>query len=93
MKRTRLSKAEQDSWTAKKSCPFCKSMRHRVGSFDDDEPNAPAHRFGYKVVCNNCGAAGPIMPSRKEAKDAWDSENNVKLQDRSNLTFPIDADI
>ena len=63
-----------------KPCPFCKCHDRRVGI-------RRMGNKGYKVVCGNCGGAGPYvnikewhdnkMIAQGQAKEAWNRREGV----------------
>lgn len=51
---------------AKNACPFCRT--HAIVMIKSTPPAAKV----YQAECDNCGARGPIYPTKKEAVSGWE---------------------
>ena len=47
-----------------KRCPFCSNGNPRTVK--------KSTTFKWRVVCDDCGAEGPVAYTQQEAKDRWD---------------------
>jgi len=52
-----------------RECPFCK---FKTGYFIDSK--LPETSPGIQVICDECGARGPIYSTEKEALEGWNEE-------------------
>ena len=52
-----------------KPCPFCESASLRVASQDHDGRHG--EETLWWIECSECSSAGPALPSRYEATEAW----------------------
>lgn len=52
-----------------KPCPFCESANLRVASQDHDGRHG--EETLWWIECSECSSAGPALPSRYEATEAW----------------------
>ncbi len=62
-RRSSASKGEEKG--APLRCPFC-------GDAQIEKQSARSEKAkGYRILCVNCGASGPLQPSPREAFEAW----------------------
>ena len=52
---------------SKNGCPFC---LENVIYIVEAEP--PKTKKGFQVLCDNCGARGPIYKTKDEAIEGWE---------------------
>lgn len=56
-----------------KACPFCNGDKHHVGY----NVHQFTSRTWHYVVCDNCGAEGPIAGTRFEAIELWNTREEI----------------
>lgn len=54
-----------------KPCPFCKLDYTNTYEFQ----NYYSQPYRWRVICNSCGAEGPIKDTEQQAIDAWNKRS------------------